>query len=111
LSDSFKLEEILKAARELPPEDLPDLIGRLEAVKATAWARLSAPQTTSLEHDELLDIGEAAKRLGVGRGYLYRNHQEYSFTRRQGRKLLFSARGLDAYIRRQRTLHYIVITI
>ena len=27
------------AARDLPAEELPDLIGELEAIKATAWAR------------------------------------------------------------------------
>ena len=84
-------------------EELPDLIGELEAIKATAWARLTAPALATQEHDELLDVETAAERLGVSRDYLYRHSQEYPFTRRQGRKLLFSALGVDKHIRQQRT--------
>jgi len=90
--------QLLRAARELPAEDLPGLIGQLEETKAVAWARLTAP-VAHQEHDELLDVGTAAERLGVSRDYLYRHAQEYPFTRRQGRKLLFSARGIDKHIR------------
>jgi hypothetical protein len=88
------------AARDLPAEELPDLIGELEAIKATAWARLTTP--TPQEHDELLDVEVAAGRLGVSQNYLYRHHSQYPFTRRQGRKLLFSALGIDKHIRQQR---------
>ena len=91
------------AARELPAEELPELIGQLESIKATAWARLTAPALATQEHDELLDVETAAERLGVSRDYLYRHSQEYPFTRRQGRKLLFSALGVDKHIRQQRT--------
>jgi hypothetical protein len=89
------------AAREVPPEELPDLIGQLESIKATAWARLTAPTPTPQEHDELLDVATAAERLGVSSDYLYRHSREYPFTRRQGRKLLFSALGIERYIRQK----------
>jgi hypothetical protein len=102
LSGSLKPEDILRAARELPPDELPDLIGQLEAAKATAWARLSAPAASSQPHDELLSIEVAAERLGVSRDYLYRHHSQYPFTRRQGRKLLFSALGIAKHIRQNR---------
>lgn len=97
------LERLRMVAGELPPGELPDFIGELESVKATAWARLSAPASSSpAEHDELLSVEVAAERLGVSRDYLYRHHAQYSFTRRQGRKLLFSAAGIGKYIREQR---------
>jgi hypothetical protein len=96
---NLKREDILLAAQELPAEDLPDLIGRLEAAKATAWARLASLTPTSQAHDELLSVQEAARRLGVSEDYLYGHHREYAFTRRQGRKLLFSALGIDRFIR------------
>ena len=99
----MNLADILKAARELPAEDLPDLIGQLEAAKATAWARLSVPTPLPQEHDELLNVESAAARLGVSSDYLYRHHSQYPFTRRQGRKLLFSAQGIEKHIRQQRT--------
>jgi len=102
LNGSFKLDEVLKAARELPAEDLPSLLGQLETAKATAWARLSAPHTQQ-EHDELLGVAEAARRLGVSEDYLYRHSEDYTFTRRQGRKLLFSAQGIDRHIKQNRT--------
>ena len=91
------------AARELPSEELPDLIGQLESIKATAWARLTAPTPAAMEHDELLEVKAAAERLGVSRDYLYRHSGEYPFTRRQGRKLLFSAMGIERHIRQNKT--------
>lgn len=101
MNGNLKPEDILKAALELPAEYLPDLIGRLEVAKATAWARLISPGPSSQVHDELLGVPEAARRLGVSEDYLYSHHQEYAFTRRQGRKLLFSALGIDCFIRKK----------
>lgn len=102
MSTGFKSEDILKAAREVAPEDLPALIGQLEAAKATAWQRLTAkPESAQAEHDELIPVEVAAERLGLSKDYLYRHHSQYPFTRRQGRKLLFSALGLEKYIRQK----------
>lgn len=98
----FDLHHLRKAAHELPPEELPDLIGQLECIKATAWARLMTPAPTPQEHDELLGVAEAASRLGISEDYLYRHSQDYAFSRRQGRKLLFSAQGIDRHIRQQK---------
>lgn len=95
------LERLRTVARELPAGELPDFIGELEAAKATAWARLAAPVPTQ-EHDELLSVEVAAERLGVSKDYLYRHSREYPFTRRQGRKLLFSAQGIEKHIREKR---------
>jgi hypothetical protein len=95
-----KLDDVLQAAQELPVEELPCLIGQLEAAKATAWARLTTPNATH-PHDQLLDIETAALRLGVSQDYLYRHHSQYPFTRRQGRKLLFSALGIEQHIQHQ----------
>jgi len=97
------LERLRTLARELSAGELPNFIGELEAVKATAWARLAAPASTSLEHDELLDVATAAERLCVSSDYLYRHSREYPFTRRQGRKLLFSALGIDKHISQKRS--------
>jgi len=98
VNGSLKPEDILQAARELPVEDLPNFIGQLETAKATAWARLAMPSNGTHQHDELLGVEAAAARLGVSTDYLYRYHRQYSFTRRQGRKLLFSAFGIQKYI-------------
>jgi len=101
LNSILKPDDLLRAVRELPADELPALIGQLEAAKATAWARLTAT-APQVEHDELLGVSESARRLGVSEDYLYRHSEDYTFTRRQGRKLLFSAQGIDRHIK-QRT--------
>jgi hypothetical protein len=99
VNGSLKPENVLRAARDLPVEELPELIGQLEAAKATAWARLTTPSNGTQDYDQLLNVQTAAARLGVSEDYLYRHHQQYSFTRRQGRKLLFSAVGIEQFIK------------
>jgi predicted DNA-binding transcriptional regulator AlpA len=92
-----ELHRALIAARELPREELPKLLGELEEIRCTAIARLTpAPAVTS--RDELLDVDQAASRLGMSKDYLYRHHAQFSFARRVGRRSLrFSARGIDEY--------------
>jgi hypothetical protein len=99
--ESDQLGRLRNVARELPAEELPNFIGELEAIKALAWARLASPAPIQQERDELLDVEAAAGRLGVSQDYLYRHHRQYSFTRRQGRKLLFSALGIDRHIKQR----------
>jgi len=98
-----ELELALIMARTASPEELPRLLGDLEEVRATALARLMAP-TQPQPPDMLLKVGKAAERLGVSQDYLYRNHRRYPFTRREGRSLLFSAQGIEQYIRRKDSL-------
>lgn len=104
ISQRLEAADVLaQVARELPVEELPDFIGRLESIKATAWARLIAPVPASQEHDELLSVEVAAERLGISKDYLYRHSGEYAFTRRQGRKLLFSSLGIEKHISQKRS--------
>lgn len=99
-----ELESTLTAARTLSLEDLPRLLGELEEIRATALARLTSPKHESVMPDSLLDVDEAAARLGVSPHYLYRNHRCFPFTRRMGRSLRFSSTGIDQYIRRTNAL-------
>lgn len=92
------LQTLLGRAKQLPLEDIPRFLGDLEEIKATAMARLVSPGPLP-QRDELIDVANAAKRLGVSEDYLYRHHSSYPFTRREGRKLLFSNLGIDAYIK------------
>ncbi len=94
-----ELQHVLTAAKELPAEDLPRLLGELEEIRCTAIARLTAPASTAPQSDELLDVDEAARRLGTSKDYLYRHHARLPFTRRMGRSLRFSALGIEKYIR------------
>ena len=81
--------------------ELPVLLGELEVIRATALLKMTAPSPPELR-DELLSVSEAAARLGVSTDYLYRHAASLPFTRRIGRKLLFSSRGIDAYMAKRR---------
>lgn len=97
------LQSVLDGVRQMAPEQLPELLGELEVIRATAQLRMSAP-TPSATPDEQLDIDAAATRLGVSKRYLYQHADDYAFTRREGRKLLFSGQGIDAYIHKKNSL-------
>jgi len=96
-----ELENALIAARTLPPEELPCFLGAMEEVRCTAMARLTAPSSPAVD-DALLNVNEAAERLSLSPGYLYRHHRSFPFSRRIGRRLLFSSRGIDEYLRKRR---------
>jgi|SRR5262245_4427239 len=95
-----ELQSVLDSLRQMPAENVPALMGELEVIRTTAMLRLSAVPVPA-NHDELLGIEPAAGRLGMSADYLYRHAKELPFTRRMGRKLLFSSNGIDAYISRK----------
>ncbi len=96
-----ELEPLLVLAKTLPPEELPQLCADLELVRVTALSRIAAPAVQA-KPDELLDVPQAAARLNVSENYLYRHSRRLPFTRRVGRKLLFSSSGLDSYLKKSR---------
>jgi excisionase family DNA binding protein len=94
------IESVLNLARSLPREELPRLLGDLAEISATASARLSSAVVES-RPDELLDVEETARRIGISKDYLYRHQRKFPFARRIGRKLLFSSSGLDKFLARR----------
>jgi predicted DNA-binding transcriptional regulator AlpA len=95
-------QELETAAHTVPEEFLADFLASLEKVRVIAFARLVTPVLFDDRHDELIDIKEAARRLGVSSDFLYHNHTQFSFTRRVGRSLRFSSNGIETYIRSRR---------
>ena len=95
------LETVLHQAQSVPVETIPAFIGKLEFIKITALARLHAPASSVRPEDQLIDVDAAAARLSVSPGYLYRHHEQFQFTRRIGKRLLFSASGIESYINKQ----------
>jgi predicted DNA-binding transcriptional regulator AlpA len=93
-----ELEHVLQAAQTLPAAALPELLGDLEQIRVTALARLTAPAPATSSPDTLLNVREAAERLGMSKGYLYRHHSMFPFARREGRALRFSSRGIETYL-------------
>lgn len=96
-------KSMLSAAREWPVAKLPALLGQLEEIRAIAFLRMVVPQPAT-DHDELLTVAEAARRLGVAKDHLYRHSANYEFTRKMGTRLRFSAKGIQEYINRQAIL-------
>lgn len=97
-----ELQIVLLAAKELPVGELPGLLGQIEEIRVTALARLTAP-VPAPESDELLDVDGAAQKLGMSKDYLYRNHPSLPFTRRMGKRLLFSSAGIEKWMRAIKT--------
>jgi hypothetical protein len=94
-----ELEAVLNRARALAADDIPRFLGELETIRAIAWSRLTATApATKQAGDELVDIEEAARRLGMSCSFLYRNHGKYAFSRRVGRSLRFSSQGIQSHI-------------
>jgi predicted DNA-binding transcriptional regulator AlpA len=97
--------DLRSLVEETPAPELPQLIGELEAARAVAWARLTAPAADK-PHDEPgqearnLDVAEAAKRLGISRDWLYRHASELPFALRIGRRVVFDSLALERWNRR-----------
>jgi predicted DNA-binding transcriptional regulator AlpA len=90
---------------EAPREELPALVVQLAARLAQLGAALAVPATKAgpMEDapDRNISAREAAKRLGVSLPYLYKHAGTYPFALRIGRRIVFSARGLAVWNRRQ----------
>ena len=90
-----------------PATELPRLIGDLEAARAAAWARLTAPAPPepavdgARDEPRNLDVAEAARRLGMSRDWLYRHATELPFALRIGRRVVFDSVALERWNRRR----------
>lgn len=73
------------------------LVGRLLALRASG----SGPGDHSADGDRLLDVEEAARKLGKSKDHLYRHAGDYPFTVRDGRSLRFSEQGIEKFIRQR----------
>ena len=103
MSSNHSVVEALEAvARTAPIDGLPDLIAQVEGLKARLYARLNAPSATPVAtRDRLLNVKEAAQKLGRSTDWLYRHSSELPFVVRDGRLLRFSDQGIEEYIRRR----------
>ena len=98
------LEEVVL---RVPVGDLPKLAGELARLQALTTVRLVAtvenPAPGPAEDDRLLDVDEAAPLLGTTPAGLYKRADDFPFTVCQGRRLMFSLRGIREYIRGAQT--------
>ncbi len=99
-----------QAIQEGTPEELARLLGGLVQREELTRLRLrsGAPssadgggRTDGREADENLDAAEAARRLGISRDWLYKNRDRLPFAVKLGRRVVFSARGLERWNRQR----------
>lgn len=100
-----------KAIIEASLHEAPRLLGDLERLKASLWARTMSPLAThnglsgttrAADGDQLLTVEEAAEKLSVPKDWIYRRAGKLPFTVRLGpRHLRFSARGIEKFIRQR----------
>jgi hypothetical protein len=99
---NLKLETPLE---HLDAEGLSNLLGRVEALKFRILQRLAppaapAPVPVTAEPATLVGIVEAARRIGMSRGWVYRNARKLPFTvRPNGHNLRFNTRGIEKFLR------------
>ena len=90
--------------RELPVEQLPEMIGQLETLKAQLWARLATTRTSAPgpETDTFVSVEEASTMLKMSPGWVYKNSRKLPFVRRVGpRTLRCSTAGIRRYLDRR----------
>src|SRR5450830_1587445 len=110
MSDSDRLRwrtslaELEATATEVSAGDVPELAGRLEALKLRLVLRVqaatAAPATEKCDEDRLLDAQQAAALLGVKVSWIYDHSAEFSPVRLPGRLLRFSESKLQRWMRR-----------
>jgi predicted DNA-binding transcriptional regulator AlpA len=94
------LAALLADPASVPAEQIPAVLGELEQVKAALWARLVAGPAPSRDGngDRLLTAQEVSPRASLSVPWLYRHAAALPFTRRIGRKVLFSEAGLTKWL-------------
>jgi predicted DNA-binding transcriptional regulator AlpA len=107
--------DVMACVASMAAERLPALLvevaalqSQLAAVSNALGARLladgvadSTPRPGGVEH--LLDVQEAATRLGMSTDWLYRHARQLPFTRRVGRRAVkFDPTGLARWVAAQR---------
>lgn len=84
----------------LPREAIPQLRGELARLDTILLSRLlvdDSDQQRSGLGDRLLDVSEAAEKLGLSHDALYRN--DYPFVVKIGNRRRFSEKGIEKFIR------------
>jgi len=98
------LAELETTAIEVSPDDVPELAGRLEALKVRLVLGLQTPTAAPAgekgDEDRLLDAEQAAALLGVKVSWIYDHSAEFSPVRLPGRLLRFSEARLRRWMRR-----------
>lgn len=98
------LEELQASIQDIDRDSCAALIGELEKMKALAYGKMWQREPGTIhQEDRMLEIDEAATKLGVTKDYLYRHAKTLPFTVRVApRQLRFSLHGIGRYIQKKR---------
>lgn len=88
------------------PDELPELLGELEAIRADLWLRVQREGPGPVE---LLDVAAAAALLRVPRRKLFDLARGATWAHRVGRRLLVDRRALLADVVRGRLAGHVTI--
>ncbi len=101
-----ELDKVERLITEAAASELPALLGELGRLHSLVLARLASTanghgHSAPAQPDTLLDAKEAARRLGLSVDALYRR-KDWPFAVRIGRRVRFSAQGVERFIRQRR---------
>jgi len=89
----------------VPVEAVPGLRGKLAELDSHLLTRLLSSQrgnsAAQSQGDRLLNVEEAARKLGKSKDFMYRHAGDYDFVVREGRSVRFSDAGIEKYIRQR----------
>jgi len=101
------MHTVLRSLEQTPRDEIPDVLGDLERVRAVLWARWVAPEPAKASEGPpgpqagpLLSADQVAERLGVSRRWVYR-HRKALGGRKVGAKVRFSEDDLRRYLERR----------
>ena len=92
------LRQLEGAISDATADELPELLGELERLRAAAWSRLAVPNRAEADVDRLLDAREAAGILGIEVTALYRKRWPFRVEVSRGRTR-YSLQGIQRFIR------------
>jgi excisionase family DNA binding protein len=102
------LHDLKRFADEARLRDLPLILREVHSVTESIISRLADSSERNPEPgmlpDQNLSVKEAARSLGVSPSYLYKRRSRLPFSRQVGRRVLFSRRGLEAWMKAGRQL-------
>lgn len=101
MNDLAKVAANPNEVDNLDTENIPELLGAVEALRARLWARLQAPPypATATGPEPLLEADDVAERLSMPKARIYELAREDRIPHiRIGRQVRFPERRLAAWI-------------
>jgi predicted DNA-binding transcriptional regulator AlpA len=95
------LDDLVAGASPASRDEAVSLMG-LVAAAQIRLAKIVADLAVASAEDRLLDVAEAAEKLGVDRAWLYRRTRSLPFVVHLDGAVRFSARGVDQFIAARR---------